>query len=130
MQNCKRKAADKIVSTDRRTDGQTAMAIPVYPPPLRCWGYKKIKDTSFRGVILRNTLPKKRRKKEFGTLNLNDTNGSDTHWVAWYKNGKTKIYLESYGIQVPIEIREYLKSPIHYIVLEWSPLDEDTFFLH
>ena len=23
-----------------RTDGRTAMAIPVYPPPLRCGGYK------------------------------------------------------------------------------------------
>ena len=29
----------KIMSTDRQTDRQTAMAIPVYPPPLRCGGY-------------------------------------------------------------------------------------------
>ena len=40
MQNCRRKAPDKIVSTEGWTDGQTAMAIPVYPPPLRCGGYK------------------------------------------------------------------------------------------
>ena len=32
----------------------------------------------------------------------------------WYKNGKTKMYFDSYGIQPPIEIREYLKSPIQY----------------
>ena len=35
MLNCRRKALDKIVSTDRQTDrltdGWTAMAIPVYP---------------------------------------------------------------------------------------------------
>ena len=31
MQNCRRKAPDKIVYTDRQTEGQTAMAIPVYP---------------------------------------------------------------------------------------------------
>ena len=35
--NCRRKAPDKIVSTDRGTDSQ--LAIPVYPPPLCCGGY-------------------------------------------------------------------------------------------
>ena len=38
MQNCRRKTPDKIVYTDRwtdrQTDGPTAMAIPVYPPPI------------------------------------------------------------------------------------------------
>ena len=44
MQNCRRKAPDKTVSMDRKTDSQTdggiAMAIPVYPPPLCCEGVK------------------------------------------------------------------------------------------
>ena len=30
--------------------------------------------------------------------------GPGTHWVAWYKNGKTKIYFDSYGVQPPIEV--------------------------
>ena len=34
MQNCRRKAPDM----DGCTDGRTAMAIPVYPAPLRCGG--------------------------------------------------------------------------------------------
>ena len=39
----RRKAPDKIVSMDGWTDGRAAMAIPVYPPSLRCGGYKKEK---------------------------------------------------------------------------------------
>ena len=31
MQNCRRKSLDKTVPMDGLTDGQTAMAIPVYP---------------------------------------------------------------------------------------------------
>ena len=37
MQNCRRKALDKIVSMDR----QTAMAIPVYPPT-SLWGIERV----------------------------------------------------------------------------------------
>ena len=53
MQHCRRKALDKIVSTDR----QTAMAIPVYPPPLCCGEYKKfpkhIENSVGKGEIAR-----------------------------------------------------------------------------
>ena len=31
-----------------RTDGRTAMVIPVYPPPLRCWGYNDCHQFSER----------------------------------------------------------------------------------
>ena len=44
----RRKAPDKIVSMDGQTDGQTAMAIPVYPLPLRCGGYNDYHQSSER----------------------------------------------------------------------------------
>ena len=70
--------------------------------------------SNFRGVCLRDLLPKKTNKNECGILNLDDSDGSGTHWVAWYKKGKHKYYFDSYGVQPPLELRSYFKSPIYY----------------
>ena len=75
---------------------------------------KKLKIPYFRGVFLLDTLPKKPNKKDCGILNFDKSGGSGTHWVAWYKNGKNKIYLDSYGVQPPIEVIRYLGKPIRY----------------
>ena len=75
---------------------------------------KKLKIPYFRGVFLLDTLPKKPNKKECGILNFDKSGGPGTHWVAWYKNGKTKIYFDSYGVQPPIEVINYLGKPIRY----------------
>ena len=61
---------------------------------------RKLKIPFFRGVFLLDTLPRKPNKKECGIVNFNKSDGPGTHWVAWYKNGKTKIYFDSYGIQL------------------------------
>ena len=65
---------------------------------------KRLKIPCFRGVFLPDTLPKKLNKKECGIVNFDKSGGPGTHWVAWYKNGKTKIYFDSYGVQPPIEV--------------------------
>ena len=75
---------------------------------------KRLKIPSFRRGFLLDTLLRIPSKKECGKVNFDKSGGPGTHWVAWYKNGKTKTYFDSYGIQPPINIREYLKSPIHY----------------
>ena len=75
---------------------------------------RRLKIPSFRGSFLLDTLPKKPNKKECGIVNLDKSGGSGTHCVAWYKNGKTKIYFDSYGVQPPNEVVEYLESPIYY----------------
>ena len=90
----------------------------------------RIKIPNFRGVFLRNQLPKKPKRNECGILNLDDENG--THWVCWYKssgcrlrgsncnvfskeNGVSeKYYFDSYGLRPPEELLNYLKSPIYY----------------
>ena len=85
---------------------------------------KKLKIPSFRGVFLLDTLPKKPNKKECGRVNFDKSGGSGTHWVAWYKNGKTKIYFDSYGVQPPIEVVEYLKKPILYNTDQVQPVGQ------
>ena len=51
---------------------------------------KRLKIPSFRGDFLLDTLPKKPNKKECCIVNFDKSGGPGTHWVAWYKNGKTK----------------------------------------
>ena len=85
---------------------------------------QELKISNFRGVFLRNTLPKRPKKNECGILNLDDTSGNGTHWVAWYKNGKNKYYFDSFGVQPPMELISYLKSPIHYNTEEIQPRDQ------
>ena len=63
---------------------------------------RRLEIPSFRGVFFLDTLPKKPNKKECGIVNFDKSGGPGTHWVAWYKNGKTKIYFDSYGVQPQI----------------------------
>ena len=74
---------------------------------------RKLKIPYFR-VFLLHTLPRKPNKKECGIVNFDKSDGPGTHWVAWYKNGRTKIYFDSYGVQPPLEVIRYLRRPIHY----------------
>jgi len=75
---------------------------------------KKLNIPNFRGVFMRDTLPKKPRRIECGILNLDDSNGVGHHWVNFLKNGNEKIYFDSYGLPPPTELVKYLKSPVYY----------------
>ena len=85
---------------------------------------KRLKIPYFRGVFLLDTLPKKLNKKECGIVNFDKSGGSGTHWVAWYKNGKTKIYFDSYGVQPPTEVINYLGNSIYYNTDQVQPVRE------
>ena len=64
---------------------------------------------------MRDSLPKKPLSQECGIVNLDDFNGSGTHWVAYYKKHNYKEYFDSFGdLRPPIEIVNYLKLPIEY----------------
>ena len=82
---------------------------------------KRLKVPSFRGVFLLDTLLEKPNKKECGIVNFDKSGGPGTHWVAWYKKGRTKIYFDSYGVQQPIEVVEYLGSQIRYNTDQLQP---------
>ena len=75
---------------------------------------KKLSLDGFRGVFLRDTLPTKTKLNECGILNLDSSSGDGTHWIMWFKKGKNKLYFDSYGMQPPSELIDYLKSPIFF----------------
>lgn len=63
----------------------------------------------FRGVFMRDALPKRPRKIECGIVNLDSSDGTGTHWVAYYKNNNQKEYFDSFGnLPPPQEIIHYL----------------------
>lgn len=67
---------------------------------------------NFRGVFMRNKLPKKIYKNnECGIINLDDCNGPGTHWTAYKKSGKQICYFDSYGnLRPPVEALNYFQS--------------------
>ena len=85
---------------------------------------KKLKIPCFRGVFLLDTFPKKLSKKECEIVNFDKSGGPGTHWVAWYKNSKNKIYFDSYGVQPPIEVINYLGNPIRYNTDQVQPVGQ------
>ena len=49
---------------------------------------KKLKIPRFRGVFVRDNLLVKPNRMECGVLNLDDTSGNVTHWVAYVVQGQ------------------------------------------
>lgn len=61
----------------------------------------------FRGVFMRDKLPKKVSKKESGIINLDSYRGSGTHWVAYMKINDNVYYYDSFGVYPPQELIDY-----------------------
>jgi len=84
----------------------------------------------FRGVFMRDSLPKSSCREESGIINLDDSSSNGTHWVAYKKNKKSIHYLDSFGnLQPPKEIVKYLGNNINITMRENKPLivpTEDT----
>lgn len=74
---------------------------------------------------MRDNLPKTRPKnEECGIVNLDSSNSSGTHWVAYYKKGKQIEYFDSFGnLQPPIEIINYLGENIKYNYTQYQNFD-------
>jgi hypothetical protein len=75
---------------------------------------KKLKTKNMRGVFVRDELPKRPKTVECGILNLCDSQGTGTHWTAWFKNANERLYFDSYGLAPPVELAEYLIRPVLY----------------
>ena len=71
---------------------------------------KKLKPKHFRGVFVRDQLPKKTQKEEFGIVNTGDSSTQGFHWVCWHKEGDKKIYFDSYGLPPLVEVVDYSLS--------------------
>ena len=75
---------------------------------------KKLKIKNFRGVFVRDELPKKPRKKECGIVNTGDSSTDGFHWVCWYKNEDKKYSFDSYAQPALVELVDYLKGSVYY----------------
>lgn len=76
---------------------------------------KALKIPFFRGIFMRDTLPKASTKKECGILNLDSNEGNGTHWTCWFKPNSTHCYyFDSYGLPAPLEFDKYIKTDIFY----------------
>lgn len=88
---------------------------------------KRLGLEEFRGVYMRNNLPKRPRLNESLIINLDNLAGEGTHWVAVRKFGNTAIYYDSYGdLQPPKEVIRYLngvKIFYNYRRFQYSPVE-------
>ena len=76
---------------------------------------RELKINNFRGVYMRDNLPKVARSKECGIVNFNTSEQSGSHWVCYYKDGmKIRIYFDSFGQVTLDEIQKHLKTEKEY----------------
>ena len=47
-------------------------------------------DDYFRGVFMRDTLPRIAHQKECGIVNFNTSEQNGSHWVCYFKDGYTQ----------------------------------------
>lgn len=65
----------------------------------------------FRGVFMRDTLPKNPWNNECGVVNLDENIGPGTHWVAYRKAGDKVVYFDSFGnLPPPKELVDYFRN--------------------
>lgn len=70
---------------------------------------KTLRIPYFRGVFMRNAMPKKPHTNECAIINLDSSSGGGTHWTAYRKRGENVIYYDSFGnLRPPKELIEYL----------------------
>ena len=85
-----------------------------------------LKIPKFRGVYMRDTLPKYSTRAECGILNLDSIKGPGTHWTCWYKeNSNICYYFDSFGVGPPKEFENYIKTDILYSTYKIQ--DDDDF---
>ena len=71
---------------------------------------KQLNIPNFRGVFMRDELPKKPWVNECGIVNFNTSQEPGSHWVAYFKDGKERIAFDSYGQVILRELSDYLKT--------------------
>lgn len=72
---------------------------------------RKLDIPYFRGVFMKDRLPRKIHQYETGVINLDNDSGPGTHWTAYKKYGTTISYFDSFGnLLPPIETQLYFQS--------------------
>ena len=59
---------------------------------------------------MKDTLPEHPYTVECGIVNFNTHTEPGSHWVCYYRNKGQRIYFDSYGQIMPVEVQRYLKT--------------------
>lgn len=83
----------------------------------------------FRGVFMRDTLPKKSKKNECWIINHDSIRSTGTHWAALAKIDDTAWYFDSFGnLLPPLEVKLYLGSNVK-IMLNYKKYQRPNTFI-
>ena len=79
----------------------------------------------FRGIYSRDNLPQKIHRLETGIINLDDSTGGGRHWI-FYRNVDKQYceYFDLFGLIMPNEIKNYLKTSRKKIVYSSDEIQE------
>lgn len=91
---------------------------------------KSLKINHFQGVFMRDNLPNNPKDREVGIVNLDSSNGIGTHWVCYSKNKNNLYYFDSFGLNPPEEIINYLKGKDKNKIIELSSFQIQKFNTH
>ena len=76
---------------------------------------RELKIDNFRGVFMRDTIPRITHQTKCGIVNFNMAEQAGSHWVCYFKDGMNKrIYFESFGQVTLEEVQKYLKTEKEY----------------
>ena len=76
---------------------------------------RELNIDDFRGVFMRDTLPRIAHQEECGIGNFNTCEQTGNHWVCYFKDGMNKrIYFDSFGQVTLDEIQKFLKTKKEY----------------
>lgn len=71
----------------------------------------------FRGVYMRDTLPRKPKNVECLILNHDSVRSTGTHWTALAKINNMAWYFDSFGnLLPPLEVKTYLGSRVKLMI--------------
>lgn len=72
---------------------------------------KCLKIPFFRGVFMKDVLPKYMWVNETAIVNLDNTTGPGTHWVCYKKLNDIVYYFDSFGnLPPPLELQKYFSG--------------------
>ena len=89
---------------------------------------KKLKLKYFKGVFMKDQIiDNKDLLKDNCSfiLNFEDSSKQGSHWTLFYKKGNEKIFYDSYGTHVPIEIQKLFGSNILYTNFQTQKFNSD-----
>ena len=78
----------------------------------------------FRGIKSRDNLPKRIKKDECGIINLDTYIGPGKHWIAYRNGNKYAEYFDSFGLIMPFEITDYLRTSGKQIIYSGNEIQE------